>query len=355
MHRVMIQPADYQNCLAAVKTAFELFPMNVRGNKVLVKPNVLRASEPAEAVTTNPVVLRAVVQCLEDMNPAKIIVGDNPGLMNYGANEASFRQTGLYEASLGHYQNIGLDAAEVSFNPEYVSHLSVSRAVLEADVIISLPKFKTHGLTILTGAIKNSYGILPGAQKALLHKLAGTPVRFQEVIVDVFQLRIPDLFIVDAVIGMEGNGPASPDLRSIGQILASDNAVALDAVISRMMGLDPGLLRFLQKAKALGLGDYDEAAIEIIGELTPIPNFKLPPLSGEAITQSTVIQELIHSRTLLRPWVDPNMCSGCGTCSEQCPASAISMEDGYPHVNYYNCITCFCCQEMCPEKAITLK
>ncbi|MBF0498365.1 MAG: DUF362 domain-containing protein, partial [Deltaproteobacteria bacterium] len=189
MHRVMIQPADYQNCLAAVKTAFELFPLNVRGKKVLVKPNVLRASEPGEAVTTNPAVLRAVVQCLEEMNPAQIIVGDNPGLMSYGANEASFRQTGLYEASLGHYRNIGLDAVEVSFNPEYVNRLSISRAVLEADVIISIPKFKTHGLTILTGAIKNSYGILLGAQKAALHKLAGIPAQFQELIVDVFRLR----------------------------------------------------------------------------------------------------------------------------------------------------------------------
>ena len=135
--------------------------------------------------------------------------------------------------------------------------VSVSKIAMEADFIISLPKFKTHGLTVITGAIKNSYGLLPGAQKAKLHKAAGNAERFHELLVDVFRLRVPDLFIVDAVVGMEGNGPASPDLREIGLILASDNAVAMDAVIATMMGCEPARLRFLQKAKEAGLGDYD--------------------------------------------------------------------------------------------------
>ena len=186
--------------------------------------------------------------------PASIVVGDNPGLFSYGANEESFTQTGLMEAAKGHYQNIGNDSQKVAFNPKFMPTVSVSQAVLDADIVISLPKFKTHGLTVLTGAIKNSYGILPGAQKAMLHKAAGSPERFHEVIVDVFRLRVPDLFIVDAVVGMEGNGPASPDLRDIGLILASDNAVAVDAVIATMMGCDPGRLRFLQKAKEAGSG-----------------------------------------------------------------------------------------------------
>ena len=102
--------------------------------------------------------------------------------------------------------------------------IGVSQEIMDADIFISLPKFKTHGLTVLTGAIKNSYGILPGAQKARLHQLAGTPKRFHEVIVEVFRLRVPDMFIMDAVVGMEGNGPASPDVREIGLILAADNA-----------------------------------------------------------------------------------------------------------------------------------
>ncbi len=356
MSKVMIHPANYDNVSQAVEQVFLHFPLKIQGLKVLIKPNVLRSSEAKEGIVTNPAVLRAVVERLERMEPASIIVGDNPGLFDYGANEASFRRTGLMEVAKGHYQNIGNDSGTVPFNPEFMPKVSVSRAVLDADVIISLPKFKTHGLTVMTGAIKNSYGILPGAQKARLHKAAGSPERFHELIVEVFQLRVPDLFIVDAIVGMEGNGPASPELREIGLLMASDNAVALDAVIAAMMGCDPGKLRFLQKAKELGLGDFDLSNIDIIGELKRLPEFKIPPLGGEAILNNEVVQNLIQSRTMLQPTVDAELCTSCGTCVEHCAAAALSIgPEGLPVADADSCITCFCCQEMCPEKAITLK
>jgi Pyruvate/2-oxoacid:ferredoxin oxidoreductase delta subunit len=175
------------------------------------------------------------------------------------------------------------------------------------------------------------------------------------MLVDVFRLRVPDFFVVDAVVGMEGNGPASPDLRDIGLILASDNAVAMDAVIATMMGCDPGRLRFLQKAKKVGLGDYDLDTIELIGELKIIPDFKLPPLGGEAIIHNPAMQETIHSRTILKPQADPELCTSCGTCIEHCPVSALSMPEDIPVADVETCISCFCCQEMCPEKAISLR
>jgi uncharacterized protein (DUF362 family)/NAD-dependent dihydropyrimidine dehydrogenase PreA subunit len=355
MSTVLINPATYENVRRAVEAAFELFPLEIRGKNVLIKPNLLRASEANEGIVTHPEVLRAVVAKVESMAPASIVVGDNPGLVSYGANEASFRQTGLMEAAGKYYQNIGNDSVKMDFNPELMASVSVSRIVLDADIIISLPKFKTHGLTVMTGAIKNSYGFLPGAQKANLHRVAGSPPRFHEVIVDVFRIRVPDLILVDAVVGMEGNGPASPHLRDIGLMLASDNAVALDAVIATMMGCDPGRLRFLQKAKEVGLGDYDLNKIDVIGELRRLPDFKLPPLGGEAIVGNDAIQAMIRSRTKLRPQADPQACTGCGTCVDQCPVSALAMSDSLPVVDTSTCITCFCCQEICPEKAITLR
>ena len=355
MQRVLIHPAEYDSCREAVEEAFRLFPLELEGRKVMIKPNVLRQSNAEEGIVTHPALLEAVVERVETMNPAQIIVGDNTGIFSYGANEASFRQTGLLEASRGHYRNIGNEAAEVPFRDDYASRVSVSKAIMEADVFISLPKFKTHGLTVVTGAVKNSYGILMGAQKAMLHRKAGGPERFHEIVADVFKLRPPDLVIMDAVVGMEGNGPASPDLRHIGRILASDNAVALDAVVCRMMGLEPAKLRYLQRAKELGLGDFEADRIEIIGEPTVIPDFKIPPLGGEAILGNPAIQDMMHSRTLLRPKVDPELCTLCGTCVEQCPVSALSMDGGCPEGDPEVCITCFCCQEVCPEKAITLR
>jgi uncharacterized protein (DUF362 family)/NAD-dependent dihydropyrimidine dehydrogenase PreA subunit len=338
-----------------VDKAFELFPVQIAGKKVLIKPNVLRATEAKEHIVTNPAVLRAVVEKVEDLKPAEIIVGDNPGLFNYGDNEKSFKTAGLMDAAKGYYRNLGNTPQKVAFNPELMPEVGVSKEILDADILISLPKFKTHGLTVMTGAVKNSYGILSGAQKARLHRIAGSPERFHEVIVDVFRLRVPDLFIVDAVVGMEGNGPASPDLREIGLILAADNAVALDSVIATMMGLDPSRLRFLQEAKALGLGDYDSAKIKIHGELKVIPDFKLPPLGGQAIASNVAVQEFMVKRSLVKPQPDPDLCTACGVCIDHCPVSALSMKDNLPEADPDLCIACFCCQEMCPEKAMSLK
>ena len=356
MATVLIQSATYDTVLDAVDAAFTHFTQNLAGKRVLIKPNVLRVAKPDEGIVTHPAVLRAVVERVEIESPAEIIVGDNPGLLDYGANETSFEKTGLMAAAKGYYRNIGNDSVKMDFNPEYMATVSVSRAVMDADVIISLPKFKTHGLTVITGAIKNSYGILPGGQKARLHQAAGSPERFHEVVVDVFKLRVPDLFIVDGVLGMEGNGPASPDLRNIGKILASDNAVAVDAVIAHMMGLDPERLRFFRKARADNLGDYKIDAIDVIGPLEPVPDFKVPPLGGEAILGNQDIQELMSQKSRLIPQADPDLCTGCASCVDQCPVEALSMDEAnLPVADEETCITCFCCQEICPEKAITLR
>lgn len=354
MPKVMIHPADYDSVRPAIDRAFELFPMAISGKRVLIKPNVLRSSEAGEGIVTHPAVLAAVVAKVESYHPAQIIVGDNPGLFSYGDNEESFEKTGLMAAAGGYYQNIGNDAVPVDFNPAFVPSVSLSKAVLDADIVISLPKFKTHGLTVITGAIKNSYGFLPGGQKARLHKIAGSPERFHEVVAEVFRLRVPDLFIVDAGVGMEGNGPASPDLRTIGLILAGDNAVAVDAVIATMMGVDPARLRFLQTARALGLGDFDIQNITIDGDLQVLPDFKLPPLGGEAIADNDQIQQMLEDGAQVRPKADPQKCTACGTCVDHCPVEALRFEDDLPVVDPEICIACFCCQEICPEKAMSL-
>jgi Pyruvate/2-oxoacid:ferredoxin oxidoreductase delta subunit len=258
------------------------------------------------------------------------------------------------DAAKGYYRNLGNLTRNLAFDPDFMPEVGVSKEILEADILISLPKFKTHGLTVMTGAIKNSYGFLPGAQKARLHQIAGTPERFHDIIVEVFRLRIPDLFIMDAIVGMQGNGPASTDLREIGLVLAADNAVALDGVVARMMGLDPDRLRFLQKAKIMGLGDFSSQSLEMDGQLRILPDFKLPPLGGEAISGNQAIQELMQNRARVRPQADPELCTACGTCIEHCPVSALTMKEDLPVADADICITCFCCQEICPEKAMAL-
>ena len=355
MHKVMINPAEYDDCFDAIERAFEIFPLAIEGRKVIVKPNVLTYSSPEEGITTHPSILSAVIEKLEKSHAAEIVVGDNTGARSYGDNEETFSKCGLIGAAKGYYKNIGTSASEVTLSSRFFSKLSVSKAILDADIYISLPKFKTHGLTIVTAAIKNNYGILPGGQKVKGHRITGNPLNFNEFVVDVFGLRIPDLFIVDAVVGMEGNGPASKDLRHIGKIMASDNGVALDATISRMMGFDPANLRFIQIAGERGYGDYEEDKIEIIGEFSPIPDFKLPPsVDGAGVGRPPNHRERMERLARMRPKADATLCTACGTCIDQCPVSALSMVDDLPIVDPDLCITCCCCQEICPERAIQL-
>src|SRR5512143_448673 len=129
----MIHPDTYEKLGEAVDRAFDPFPLAFRGKRVLIKPNVLRASEAKEGIVTHPAVLRAVVEKVETLAPASIVVGDNPGLFDYGANEASFAKTGLMEAAKGYYRNIGNDSEKVAFNADFMSTVSLSRSVLEAD------------------------------------------------------------------------------------------------------------------------------------------------------------------------------------------------------------------------------
>jgi Na+-translocating ferredoxin:NAD+ oxidoreductase RNF subunit RnfB len=125
--------------------------------------------------------------------------------------------------------------------------------------------------------------------------------------------------------------------------------------MATMMGCDPGRLGFLQKAKKAGLGDYDLGGTQIVGELRRLPDFKLPPLGGEAIFGNPTIQDFIRQRAQLLPQADPELCTACGTCVDQCAVSALTMEDDLPQVDADTCISCFCCQEICPEKAMELK
>ena len=165
MSKVMIHPATYKTLRPAVDRAFGLFPLQVKGKSVLIKPNVLRASTPDEGITTHPAVVRAVVEKIESMGPASIVVGDNPGLHSYGANEESFRKSGLMEAAKGYYRNIGNDSRKVDFNPEFMPSVSLSRIVLDADIVISLPKFKTHGLRLSPGRSRTVTAFCPARRK----------------------------------------------------------------------------------------------------------------------------------------------------------------------------------------------
>lgn len=224
-----------------------------------------------------------------------------------------------------------------------------------------MPKIKTHSLTILTCAIKNLYGTVPGFIKTEYHKQAPQPSKFSEKVVDIYALNPPCLNIVDGVVGMEGYGPSAGDPRKLGIILAGNDGVALDSYISHLLGRDPLKIPTNRIAHQQGLGEADIGKIEVLGDVPVIDNFKWPPNISYTI-------ELIPgplARGLMRLWytrptIDSKKCKKCLRCQESCPTNALNKpgqltedQKAYiPEFDYGECINCLCCMEMCPEKAI---
>ncbi len=350
---VLSLDGDYSRTDELIEEVLETFSLSWAGKRILLKPNILGPYPPEKAVTTHPSLIRSLVNALQKRE-ATCMVGDNPGASGYAANERCARVSGIWEAAQGAYVNLARETVQVSLKSRFIDKAVISRALLDADLVINLPKFKTHLQTRITGAVKNMFGILVGAEKSRVHLAAPRPRDFSEVLVDIYQIRIPDLTIMDAVIGMEGNGPSGRDLRKIGKILASRNGVCLDGLMAAMMGFSPEKVDYLDLAYRRGLGEIEPGKMEIRGSWSPLKKFKAPLGLVSGGWFGTLINKLIY-RPLVKPRlaVRPELCTQCGVCVQHCPAQALSMKD-IPCLDEEKCISCYCCYELCSSQAIAL-
>ncbi len=342
-----------EEAFSLLKEKLELkrFEEQVRGKKVLVKPNILGPYKPEKAVTTHPSLVKVVVDWLRACG-AEVWVGDNCGIGGYGINERSAKKSGIISASQGAYINIAKDAKEVETNSRFFKSLTVSKAVLEADFIVNLPKLKTHTLTLLTLGIKNMFGILVGGSKSKVHYSAPSIEEFGEALVDIYEIRPPDLTILDGVVGMDGNGPAHGRVRPIGFLLASENAPSLDLVVAEMAGIDPRQVHHLRIAGERGLGARSIDEIELLGELSRISRFRLPNTLARRgfigfFVNRYVYERIIKSKLIL----NRKKCTGCKICVNACPTGAMEWKEDHPEINEEKCIRCLCCAELCTEGA----
>ncbi len=321
----------------------------VRGVEVLLKPNILGAYPPEKAVTTHPDLIRTLYRKLKDMG-AKPIVGDSPGGTVTDPNMAA-KISGIYDACEGNFINLTGDIVEINLpkNPK-IPKIWVSRKYLESPFVINIPKMKTHSLTIITGAIKNLYGIIPGNFKLRLHSEAPTLEEFSRLLADIYEIRPPDLNIMEAILAMEGEGPAHGQPKEVGLIISSENAVELDAITSQIMGIPPIRVAHLRIAHQRGLGDIEPAKITISGTILKIPSFK-PPSALKSFLEKTLNR---YARILtLTPELNFEKCSKCGDCTQNCPRNAIELLP-YPKINSKLCISCFVCAETCPKGALII-
>lgn len=364
MSKVLVMDSTYENCSDAVEQAFETFPVDVRGKKVAVKMNALKAGDPDQlALVTNYRVLQAVIRKLESLNPADIVVGDSVGTEFYGNSEYVFENTRLKEVAGPYYRNFNTNLAVVELERPFARKVAVLKDVLDADVYISVPKMKTHGLTRISGAVKNNYGLLTGGQKSWFHFACETPQRFAEIVIEMFRLRPPDLTIMDAVLAMEGYGPASPETRRVNKILASDDAVALDAVEARIVGFDVAEVPYLVLAGKLSLGETDLDAIDIIGSADTIREYHrpVPPETSYSykagVGDGHTSIDFFAQRIAYRPAISAEICGfpeGCTRCVDICPSGALTRGAQLPELDASVCMACSACKEACGDGGLEL-
>ncbi|MHB1653612.1 MAG: DUF362 domain-containing protein [Desulfitobacteriaceae bacterium] len=334
------------------------------GQRVLLKVNLLMKKRPEEAVTTHPSVVEATVRMVQEVGGIPII-GDSPGgPYTAAALNAIYSRSGLREVAerTGAILNENFGQTVVSHPEGRISKsLTLTNSVIDADVVITLSKLKTHGMMTFTGAVKILFGVIPGLLKAEYHfKMANTK-DFANLLVDITTYIKPALSIMDGIVGMEGEGPSAGQPRNIGALLVSEDPFALDVVATNLVGLKPEKVPTIMAARERGLTSRMEE-VELKGDdrsLWRIQDFVIPKSSGVNFLDMAPLPESVRrfltNRVRPRPKFNHEVCIGCQDCVDSCPSKAVTMnEDKRPVVDLEACIRCFCCQELCPQKAVEI-
>jgi uncharacterized protein (DUF362 family)/Pyruvate/2-oxoacid:ferredoxin oxidoreductase delta subunit len=327
------------------------------GDRVLIKPNLLSARSPEKRITTDPEVVRAVAILVAQAG-GKAFIGDSPAIEPF--RRVAFK-TGMEEVA----REVGVDLLELT-QPTRVrapegtvfKNLELAFQVLDADVVINLPKLKTHSQMLLTLGVKNLFGTVVAQRKAEWHFMAGVDRDvFASLLLDIYQVVKPALTILDGVWGMEGHGPSNGSPRAFGLIAAAEDAVALDVGICRLLRVPLETFPVYRSAKMRGIGETDPSRIAFEGDAAESfrnGGIQVPRLDSLGLLPS-VFDRLTKRYLVSKPVQEMEACAGCGQCAEICPAGAIGLRSRKAAFDYDLCIRCYCCQEICPQNAIHFK
>lgn len=332
------------------------------GQRVLIKISMLLAATPERAVVTHPAIAVGLSLLVREAGGVPVI-GDSCGGSDYGLSERALEETGIGPLARRHdietvvFETAGSESIDVP-NARHLKTIRVSRAVLDADVIISVPKLKTHIETLMTGGVKNLLGCLPGAAKLIVHRIAPSPDDLGHALLDIYGALRPQLTVMDGVVAMAGNGPSKGVPHPVGLVLASADAVALDHVAARIIGYRPELIPTIAPAFERGLGENRAANIDILGvplEEAKAVGFKLCSNTMMRTMPKWLLRLLNRYFFVVRPaWNDAG-CTRCGLCERSCPVAAITIADDRLAINREECTECFCCYELCPDQGIQVK
>ncbi len=326
------------------------------GQKVLIKPNMLAGKAPEKAVTTHPEIVRQVILLVQQAG-GQVSVGDSPGL---GKPESVAHKCGILDVieSTGAHFAPFEESVPIHLEAGTFHQLEVARDALETDVIINLPKLKTHQMMGYTGAVKNLFGLVVGMRKVRLHLQAGTDKAFFALmLLELAERFKPALSIMDAIIGMEGNGPGSGDPVQIGAMLASPSPLALDTVATAMVGLPAKRVWTQQVAIQTNRPGVDLNDIGLYGpplSSINVENFQPAKTSDVNFGLPKPLKNLLKNAVSAQPEISAT-CERCGHCITHCPPHAMQMDNRGVQIDYGRCIRCFCCQELCPHNAISTR
>ncbi len=344
---------DSDEVLTAVRRAFDLLgglsSFIKRGERVIIKPNMLSGRPPEAGVNTHIEVVRAVARLVKDLG-ASPVIGDNPG--------GSLKAKDAYGSSgmLSVAKELGIECLQTK-DVKIVRGMPISAYFFDYDKIISLPKMKTHSLMCITGAVKNMFGVVAGLNKTECHKRFPRPEEFVNVMMDVLEIVKPHLVLMDGIIAMDGDGPVSGRLRETGLLIASSDSVAVDSVFLKLIGVDPGDNLTTREAGKRGLGEIDINKIEILGDglkENSIKDFKLPP-SKVFMNLPSGPMKILARFIKFGPYINERLCKKCRICAESCPVDVITVTDTKSVIDRRKCIRCMCCHEVCPHNAVKLE
>lgn len=327
-----------------------------RGERVLLKPNMLAAKPPEAAVTTHPALVRVVADMTREVG-CEVMIGDSPGL---GGFRRVAERSGIWRAGLESGARLVPfdDIIEVRGSGTF-RRIDLARPYWEADKIINLPKLKTHEMMTMTCAVKNLFGAVVGTGKAAWHLKAGTSrEHFARLLLEIYLLKKPVLNIVDAILAMEGNGPGNGDPLEFGLLIAGANPVAVDLIAAQLAGIPKGLLHVEREAARMGLAGSRREEIEVAGALLEggaRQPFRLPSGLDVQFGLPRFLKDGLRNHLMARPVANPERCRLCGACGDTCPPAAIAIKNSALSIDYGRCIRCWCCRELCPHDAMELR
>ena len=338
---------------------------DIKGKKLLLKPNILSGAPAEKAVCTHPEFVRQAVRLLFKLGADQIYAGDSPGFQStdYAGRKSGIKETAVSEGA----EWTDFSSYSVLENPEgvLVKKFQTASVIEKVDAVVSLPKMKTHQLLYFTGGMKNLFGLVPGLMKSQFHLRFPDRDNFAQMITDLNTAVKPVFTLMDGITAMEGPGPGNGYPKQTGLVLASSNILALDTAAASVMGYNPEEMPLLNKALDTGRWMKSLEDYRVNGDFNSVPVFsdykKIKILNDISMFRDRMpgfLFKAVKNITVKKPVFNHIKCIRCGDCLKICPADALSFSkkgNKKVEINYEKCIRCYCCHEVCPEDAIIIK